>query len=36
MFDSHIEGDEDPPWPGERRRYRFWREDMIRVPEWRQ
>jgi hypothetical protein len=35
MLDSHIDGDDDTPWPGERRRYRLWREDTIRVPEWR-
>jgi hypothetical protein len=35
MLDSHIDSDDDTPWPGERRRYRLWREDMIRVPEWR-
>jgi hypothetical protein len=35
LMDSHIDGDDATPWPEERRRYRLWREDMSRVPEWR-
>ncbi|UKA55165.1 hypothetical protein LFT45_04310 [Arthrobacter sp. FW305-BF8] len=35
MMDSHIDGDDATPWPGERRRYRLWAEDMRQVPEWR-
>lgn len=34
LMDSHIDGDDATLWPGERRRYRLWREDMSRVPEW--
>lgn len=35
MMDSHIDRDDATPWPEKRRRYRLWREDMRRVPDWR-
>ncbi|MGX9901649.1 hypothetical protein ACW0JT_20425 [Arthrobacter sp. SA17] len=31
-MDSHIDGDDETPWPEKRRRYRLWGEDMNRVP----
>ena len=35
MADSCIGGDDEIPWPKSRKRFRLWREDMRRIPDWR-
>lgn len=35
IMGSHIDGDDETPLPGERKRYRLWREDMNQILEWR-